>query len=87
MCNPSLHNIFRQRVMHDCVSILDSMAKSTSCFYNFGMVHPYIYHLTDFCTCNNSALKHLSKNNAFKQQSSIHFMSYICTNLWYFLLL
>ena len=49
MRNPSLH-IFRQRVMHDCGSILDSIAKGISpCFHNFsdGASHPYIpiFHL------------------------------------------
>ena len=27
--------IFRQRVTHDCASILDSIAKKTSCFHYF----------------------------------------------------
>ena len=34
MCNPSLHNSDKG-VTHDCASILDSIAKGTSCFYYF----------------------------------------------------
>ena len=34
--------LFRQRVTHDCASILDSIAMRTNCFTNFHVVHPYI---------------------------------------------
>ena len=38
---PTLH-VFRKRVTHDRATILDSIAKGTSYFHIFCMVHPYI---------------------------------------------
>ena len=42
------HNVymFRQTVTHDCASILDSIAKKTSCSYNFShgaSLHPHSF--------------------------------------------
>ena len=37
---PTLHS--GKGVTHDCASILDSIAKGTSCFHHFCIVHPYI---------------------------------------------
>ena len=59
MRNPSLHNSGKG-VRHGCASILDSIAKGTSCFHYFRMVHPYIaihsIPLNDFYTCINGVL-------------------------------
>ena len=45
MRNPSLHNS-EKGVMHDCASILDSIAKGTSCFHYFShgaSLHPHSF--------------------------------------------
>ena len=51
MSNPSLH-IPSEGVTHDCASILDSIAKGTSCFHYFLHIptSPFIQ-LNDFYTC------------------------------------
>ena len=45
MRNPSLHNS-EKGVTHDCASILDSIAKGTSCFHYFShgaSLHPHSF--------------------------------------------
>ena len=57
MRNPSLHNMFRQKVTHDytIANILDSISKQTSCSHyslrgSSVYTSPFIL-LNDLCTC------------------------------------
>ena len=54
LSNPSIYT-YRQRVTHDCASILDSIAKGISLFlgiYDFlhGTSHPYTTQIVNKCT-------------------------------------
>ena len=40
--HPASNKTLRQRVTHNCASILNSIAKTTSCSHYFHMVDPYI---------------------------------------------
>ena len=55
MCNPTLHIL---RVTHDCASILDSIAKGTSCSHYFlhgASLHPHSFSRMIFTLVYNSS--------------------------------